>query len=89
MSETRLYEVGLHFTVDDGLGPPRKALHGALESVRAVLVEASSIEEAEAQVDQIRAALEREADGLDYTGRLMFLIADRSGGTQEGNQPSE
>ena len=64
MSETRLYEVGLRFTVDDRLRPPRKALHGALETVRIVVVEASSVEEAEAeaQVDQIRMALEHEAD---------------------------
>ena len=62
MSETGRYEVGLRFTVDDRLRPPRKALHGALETVRAVVVEASSVEEAEAQVDQIRVALEHEAD---------------------------
>ncbi len=62
MSETALYEVGLRFTVDDRLGPPRKAMHGALETVRAVIVEASSVEAAEAQVDQIRTALEHEAD---------------------------
>ena len=62
MSETTLYEVGLRFTVDNRLWPPRTALHGALETVRAVVVEASSLEEAEAQVDQIRVALEHEAD---------------------------
>lgn len=62
MSETALYEVGLRFTVDGRLGPPRKALHGALEAVRAVVVQASSVEEAEAQVDQIRVALEHQAD---------------------------
>ncbi len=62
MSENGRYEVGLRFVVDNSLGPPRKALHGALETVRAVVVEASSVEEAEAQVDQIRAALEHEAD---------------------------
>lgn len=62
MSETARYEIGLRFTVDNCLRPPRKALHGALETVRAVVVEASSVEEAEAQVDQIRVALEHEAD---------------------------
>lgn len=62
MNKTALYEVGLRFTVDDRLSPRRKALHGALEKVRAVVVEASSVEEAEAQVDQIRVALEHEAD---------------------------
>ena len=62
MSETALYEIGLRFTVDNGLPPPRKALHGALETVRAVVVQASSVEDAEAQVDQIRVALQHEAD---------------------------
>jgi hypothetical protein len=62
MSEKRTYEVGLRFTVDDGLPPRRSALHVALEKVRAVIVEVSSIEEAEAQVDQIRVALEYAAD---------------------------
>jgi hypothetical protein len=62
MSETRLYDVGLRFTVDDSLPPRRRALHVALEKVRAVTVEASSLEEAEAQVDQVRAALEYAAD---------------------------
>jgi hypothetical protein len=62
MRETALYEIGLRFTVDNRLGPPRKALHGALETVRGVVVQASSLEEAEAQVDQIRLALEHEAD---------------------------
>jgi hypothetical protein len=66
MSGTGTYKVGLRFTVDDRLVPPRKALHGALETVRAVTVEASSVESAEAQVDQIRVALEHEADRQDY-----------------------
>jgi hypothetical protein len=62
MSEVALYEVGLRFSVDNNLPPPRSALHGALETVRAVIVEASDAEEAEAQVDQIRLALEDYAD---------------------------
>lgn len=79
MSETRLYEVGLRFTVDDSIPPRRHALHGALEKVRAVTVEASSLEEAEAQVDQVRVALEYAADraaGADggaQAGRVLGL----------------
>lgn len=62
MSEKRIYDVGLRFTVDNARPPQRTALHSALEAVRGVTVEASSVEEAEAQVDQIRVALERAAD---------------------------
>lgn len=64
MSEKRLYDVGLRFTVDDAVPPRRHALHAALEKVRSVTVAASSLEEAEAQVDQIRVALEYTADRL-------------------------
>ena len=62
VSEKRTYDVGLRFTVDGTCPPQRSALHTALETVRGVSVEASSVEEAEAQVDQIRVALERTAD---------------------------
>ena len=62
MNEVGLYEIGLRFSVDNNLPPPRRALHGALETVRAVIVEASNGEEAEAQVDQIRLAFENYAD---------------------------
>lgn len=79
MRETRLYEVGLRFRVDDSLPPRRRAIHRALETVRAVTVEASSLEEAEAQVDQVRLALEYSADRVLRTeaetkaGRLLRL----------------
>jgi hypothetical protein len=62
MSEKATYDVGLRFTVDDALPPGRNVLHTALEAVRGVIVEASSAEEAEAHVDQIRVALECAAD---------------------------
>lgn len=57
------YDVGLRFTVDNAVPPPRNAVHGALEAVRTVTVMASSIEQAEAHVDQIRLALEQNAEG--------------------------
>jgi hypothetical protein len=69
MSEAALYEIGLRFSVDNTVPPPRRALHGALETVRAVIVEASNGEEAEAQVDQIRLALENYAD----RGNSLFI----------------
>ena len=56
------YEVRLRFTVDNALPPARNALHGAIEAVRRVTVMASSLEQAEAQADQIRLALEQKAD---------------------------
>jgi len=62
------YEVGLRFSVDNAVAPPRNALHGALEAVRSVTVMASSIEQAEAHVDQIRLALEQNADGRESLG---------------------
>jgi hypothetical protein len=62
MGEKRTYDVGLRFTVEDAVPPGRNALHAALLTVRAVTVVASSVEEAEAQVDQIRVALECTAD---------------------------
>jgi hypothetical protein len=57
------YDVALRFSVDSAVPPPRNAVHGALEAVRTVTVMASSIEQAEAHVDQIRRALEQNADG--------------------------
>jgi hypothetical protein len=57
-----IYEVLLRFSVDKAKPPDRNALHGSLEAVRSVTVMASSSEQAEAYVDQIRMALEHEAD---------------------------
>lgn len=68
----RLYKLGLRFTVRDALPSRRRAVHTALQTVRAVTVEASSREEAEAQVDQVRVALEDSAD------REAFLIDSRA-----------
>lgn len=76
MSEKRTYAVGLRFTVNDGVPPRRTALHTALQTVRAVTVEASTVEEAEAQVDQIRIALEGTADQR----RVRRRARDPSGG---------
>ena len=59
-----LYEVALRFSVDNALPPSRNAVHGALEAMTAVTVMASSIEQAEAHTDQIRLALQRQADRL-------------------------
>lgn len=58
------YEVSLTFTVDATLPPERNVLHATLEHVRAVIVQAESVEEAELWVDQIRIALERYADSF-------------------------
>lgn len=57
-----IYEVLLRFSVDKAKPPDRNALHGSLDAVRSVTVMASSSEQAEAYVDQIRMALEHEAD---------------------------
>lgn len=57
-----LYEVPLTFTVDATLPPVRNVLHAALERVRAITVQAATVEEAELWVDQIRLALEDAAD---------------------------
>ena len=80
MSEKALYDVQLRFSVDATHAPPRKALHGALETLRAVVVEASSIEEAEAQVDQIRVALEAQADDRAVVDRLSWPSRPRQTG---------
>ncbi|HTT29877.1 MAG TPA: hypothetical protein VMG37_15790 [Solirubrobacteraceae bacterium] len=73
MSQKLTFDVGLRFTVDDALPPARNALHAALQSVHAVTVVASSAEEAEAQVDQIRVALERAADQRHpWAAHLLF-----------------
>jgi hypothetical protein len=56
------YEVGVQFSVDNEKPPGRNALHGALEAVRSISVEASSAEQAEAHADLIRIALEHHAD---------------------------
>jgi hypothetical protein len=56
------YEIGLYFEVDDNVPPSRKALHGALEHVRGIVVVARSIEEAESYADQVRVALIAQAD---------------------------
>jgi hypothetical protein len=62
------YDVGLRFSVDNAVAPPRSAVHGALEAVRSVTVMASSIEQAEAHVDQLRLALEQNANGGESVG---------------------
>jgi len=73
MSGRHLYDVGVRFTVDETVPPHRHALHTALEKVRAVTVQAASVEEAEAQVDQIRSALE-------YLGSCLALPDDPNRG---------
>lgn len=60
-----LYEIGLEFTVDDELPPSRNALHGTIEHIRAITVQARSVEEAESYADQVRVALIRQADGQE------------------------
>jgi hypothetical protein len=57
-----LYTVYLSFTIDNALPPPRRALHTALERIRAISVEAASLEEAEAQVDILRLVLQAQAN---------------------------
>lgn len=57
-----LYEVGLKFEIDDSIPPPRNSLHSTLERVRAIVVVARTIEEAESYADQIRIALIEHAD---------------------------
>lgn len=84
MSETRLFDIGLRFTVDDALPPRRRALHTALEKVRSVSVAASSLEDAEAQVDQLRVALEYSADRLLREGRTKRDACSASGSRSRG-----
>jgi len=54
-----IVRVTLHFTVDRSVPPPSETLHDALEALRALEIEASSVEQAELYADLIRVALER------------------------------
>jgi hypothetical protein len=73
MNQTEAYEISLNFRVDARRPISRKPLHRALGTVRAVVVDASSFEEAEAHVDQIRIALEEAAARRDSIRDIMAL----------------
>lgn len=56
----REYEVGISFATKG----VKRPIHAALGSMAGVVIRAASIEEAEAQADQIRSALEDYANGI-------------------------
>jgi hypothetical protein len=56
--ENHEYVVGLSFTTEGR----KYAIHIALRSIDSIVVKAGSVEEAEAQADQIRSALEEYAN---------------------------
>jgi hypothetical protein len=73
MNQAEAYEIGLNFMVEARRPASRKPLHRALGSIRGIVVDASSFEEAEAHVDQIRMALEEAAARRDSIRDIMAL----------------
>jgi hypothetical protein len=62
MKKGELYTVGVHFTIDNELPPPRSVIHEALEALRAFDIEAPNNEVAEHYADVIMKALLKAAD---------------------------
>ena len=62
MTKGELYTIGIRFTIDNTMDPPRGVIHEALEALRGFDIQAPTSEVAEHYADVIMRTLMKAAD---------------------------